>query len=81
MNIGRTSLYQHDLNTPCGQLNSLWRKTMQPMSTALLPRLLDEPLSNLHETIDELKRRADRQHATTGIYPEGEVLKFLVKFS
>ncbi len=81
MNIGRTSLYQHELNTPRGQLNSLWRKTMQLMTTGVPTKMLDNHDCDWHETVEKLKHWADSQHAKSGIYPDHEVLKFLAKFS
>ena len=81
MQAQRKSIYQQELESPRGQLDDLWRKTMTPMSTAMPVRMLDGQKHDLHEAVAELKHRVDRQHATTGIYPDGEVLKFLAKFS
>ncbi len=81
MQAQRKSFYQQELESPRGQLDGLWKKTMTPMSTAMPVRMLDGQKHDLDETVAEFKQWADRQHATTEIYPDGEVLKFLAKFS
>ena len=81
MQAQRKSFYQQELESPRGQLDGLWRKTMTPMSTAMPVGMLDGQKHDLHETVAEFKQWADREHATTGIYPDGEVQKFLAKFS
>ena len=81
MTATRRSFSTQDGETPRGQLDELWRKTMQLASNSIPVRMLDEQKGDLHESVAEFKQWADRQHATTGIYPDGEVLKFLAKFS
>jgi hypothetical protein len=80
MTAARISLFKQNSETPRGRLDGLWWKTMTPMSTAMPVRMLDEQRHDLHEIVTEFKQRADLQHATTGIYPDGEVQKFLAKF-
>ena len=81
MQAQRKSSYQQGLESPRGQLDGLWRKTMTLMSTDMPFRMLDEQTHDLQETVAEFKQWADREHATTGIYPDGEVQKLLAKFS
>jgi hypothetical protein len=81
MTTTRTSFNEQYLKTPRGRLDKLWQTTTPLMSTAVPVRMLDERECDLHEDVTELKDWADRQHATTGIYPDDEVLNFLVKFS
>ena len=74
-------MYEHELNTPRGQLDRLWWKIKTLMTTAVPIRMLDNQECDWHETVEKFKHEADRQHAMTGIYPDDEVLKFLAKFS
>ena len=55
MQAQRKSFYQQGLESPRGQLDGLWRKTMTLMSTAMPFRMLDEQMHDLHETVAEYK--------------------------
>ena len=81
MNPTRIGMYEQELNSPRGQIDALWRRSMQPMSTNNPAGVLDEQKSDLHEEVAHMKQWADSQHATTGVYPDDEILKFLAKLT
>jgi hypothetical protein len=81
MSIARISLYEHELRSPRGRLDKLWWKIKTLMTAAVPTRMLDNQEYDWHETVEKFKHWADRQHAMTGTYPDGEVQKFLAKFS
>jgi hypothetical protein len=81
MQAQRKSFRQQELESPGGQLNAIWWGNLNAIMEIKWFGPANDQFSDLHEKVAEIKQWADREHATTGIYPEDEVQKFLAKFS
>jgi hypothetical protein len=60
-----------------GQLDKVWRQTMQPMSSSVRGSILNDETADVHEKICDMKKWADKLAATSGDYPDAEVLHFV----
>ena len=67
--------------TPREMLDELWQKTMlrtphkSPGECSAIFR--ESIVDELEDKVKSLKQHADHQHASTGVYPDAEVLEFL----
>jgi hypothetical protein len=81
MTTVRKSFDQVELESPRGQLNGLWKSSMQFMSTVTGGSLLVDQDAEIHERICKMKKWADLTRKQLGYYPDVEVRDFVASLS
>lgn len=76
-----TSMLELELETPRGQLDALWRNTMELASAGGCRIVTDEWNGKLHKLVDRVKDKADNLAGETGVYPDAFVLRFLKRIA
>ena len=77
MQAQRKSIYQQELESPCGQLNAIWRGNLKAMMEIKWIGPANDQFYDLHEKVAKFKQWADGEYTKTGVYPERKALDFI----